>query len=570
MMISFPKAELSRPRSHRQRTRWTLPTFLLVMGGLPTVAPAQETAHQHAPSQPSPDPVPVRVPLLEGLGTLTYPVTNSTPLVQRYFDQGLRLTWAFNHEEAVAAFREAARLDPDCAMCWWGAAFALGPNINAGMEAEAGLAAWEAIQEARQASGASGKERALIHALAARYAPDAPTDRAALDSAWAREMSALAARYPDDPEVNTLYADALMNLRPWAYWTRDRKPQPGTEAMLAALEEVIRIDPNHPGACHLFIHAVEAAYPERAEACADRLGSLMPAAGHLVHMPAHIYIRVGRYADAIEANHHAIHADQGYIRDRGPQGIYPVAYYPHNIHFLSFAALLAGRGELAAEKAADLSEAVDPGIAALVPELQGLLPYNHLVLSTLGRWEEVLELAIPGVESTPFSAGLAHYARGVAMSALGRGRAAGVELQALEAADRMVRHEPAATVLSIARHALTGEIAARAGDNPRAIRELSRAVGLEDTLDYMEPPYWHMPLRPLLAEALLRDGRATQAELLYREDLARFPRNGWSLSGLARALEAQGRIREARETRGELSRSWEGGDVTLPDTRYSW
>ena len=289
---------------------------------------------------------PDSVPLYTDLGDYHHAIGTEVPRTQAYFDQGLRLAFAFNHQEAIASFRYAAELDPRCAMCWWGVALALGPNINAPMARTEALAAWQAIGEARaRRQHASERERAYIDALEARYSADAPDARAALDSAYAARMAEIVRRWPDDETAATLYAEALMDLTPWVYWDGPNQPRPGTDRIVSLLEQVMAANPSHPGACHYYIHAVEQYHPELAVECAERLARLMPGAGHIVHMPGHIYIRVGRYADAVAANHHAIHADERFIADRGPEGFYQVGYYPHNYHFLAFAATMAGQSE---------------------------------------------------------------------------------------------------------------------------------------------------------------------------------------------------------------------------------
>ena len=495
------------------------------------------------------------VPLIEGLGEHHYAISTDVPLAQQYFDQGLRLTYAFNHAEAVRAFEEAARLDPACAMCYWGKALALGPNINAPMDSASGAAAYAAIGQARAASNATERERALIEALAARYAQVPPAARASLDSAYARAMGEVVRRYPDDLEAATLYAESLMDLTPWAYWNADGTPRPGTTGIVGSLERVMQRNAAHPGACHFYIHAVEAMYPERALPCAERLAALMPAAGHLVHMPGHIYIRIGRYADAIQANVHAVHSDETYISDQRPTGIYPAMYYPHNYHFLAFAALLSGRSEQAIEAASKVVEKTPVDLARAVPELQPLLPYLHLVRAAFGRWDEVISAPLPPSDLA-VSHGLAQYARGLAFAATSRLDDAGAALDSVKAAVAKTSAEPARTVLTIAQHALTGDIARARGDLPAAIAAMRTAAALEDGLTYMEPPYWHMPVRHMLGAALLEAGQAAEAERVYREDLKRFPENGWSLNGLAKALSAQGRRAEAAEVERRLAVSW--------------
>ena len=496
-----------------------------------------------------------RVPLLDGLGEHHYAISTDVPLAQQYFDQGLRLTYAFNHAEAVRAFEEAARLDPECAMCWWGKALALGPNINAPMDSASGVAAYEAVQGARGAKNATERERALIEALGQRYGDLSPGARVRLDSAYARAMADVVRRYPDDLEAATLYAESMMDLTPWAYWTADGAPRPGTEEIVASLERVMERNAAHPGACHFYIHAVEAMYPERALPCAERLAALMPAAGHLVHMPGHIYIRIGRYADAIQANIHAVHSDETYIADQRPTGIYPAMYYPHNYHFLAFASLLSGRGAQALDAAAKVVEKTPVELARAVPEFQPLVPYLHLVQVTFGRWEDVLAAPVPPADLV-VSHGLAQYARGLAFSARQRMSNADSALAAVRQAEAKTTAEPARTVLSIAERALTGEIARARGDLPAAIAAMQAAVELEDGLGYMEPPYWHMPVRHMLGAALLEADRPVEAERVYRDDLERFPENGWSLSGLAKALTAQGKRTQAAEVEARFDKAW--------------
>lgn len=507
------------------------------------------------------------VPLYSNLGDHHYPISTAEPQAQQYFDQGLRLTYAFNHGEAIRAFTEAARLDPGCAMCYWGIALALGPNINAPMSEQAVPEAYAAVHRARSvAAAASEVEQELIDALATRYAasPDAP--RATLDSAYANAMREVSRRYPRDAEAATLYAEAMMDLDPWNYWTSSEEPRPGTSDLLASLERVLEANPNHPGACHFYIHAVEAAQPERAVPCAERLASLMPGAGHLVHMPAHIYIRVGRWNDAIEQNVHAVHADEEYIADQRPSGIYPLAYYPHNYHFLAFAATMAGRSQQAIDAARAVVERVDPDVAREVPELQGLLPYHHLTLLTFGRWEEVLSAPRPPAD-LPFAAALVEYARGFAQANTGDQEGATASLAAVQNTLSGVEQEPARTVLEIAVHSLAGEIDLRAGRAESGIAHLREAMRLEDELGYMEPPFWHSPVRHTLGAALLEAGQAAEAEQLFREDLERFPENGWALRGLAVSLEAQGKS-EAEDVERRFTAAWSQADVTPTTSRF--
>ena len=512
---------------------------------------------------------PTPPPLFDDLGSHSYAVSTRVPLAQRYFDQGLRLTYAFNHGEAVLAFREAARLDPGCAMCHAGIALALGPNINAPMEAQAEREAFAAVQAAQaQAGTATHPERMLIAALAARYAaePD-PTRRAALDSAYARGLGELVRMHPEDLEAATLYAEALMDLSPWNYWTAG-EPRPHTREIVATLERVITRNPQHPGACHFYIHAVEAVAPERAVPCAERLAQLMPGAGHLVHMPAHIYIRVGRYAEAAEHNEHAIHADEAYIEGRRPEGVYPLAYYPHNIHFLWAIQSIQGRSADALRSADLLLERVPLAVVQQVPPFESFRPVRLYTLARFGRWEDVLREPAPPQELR-FTRGMWHHVRGVARARSGHLRDAFAELDSLTAIaaatppEQVIGINSAATLLEIARQLLLGEIAAV--EQPgEAVGFLENALRLEDGLTYDEPPPWYAPVRQTLGRVLLAWDQPEEAERVYREELRRFPNNGWSLFGLAQALEAQGRTHEAEQVRTQAHAAWSAADIPPP------
>jgi tetratricopeptide (TPR) repeat protein len=508
------------------------------------------------------------VPLFDNLGTHSRQITTAQPLAQRYFDQGLRLVYGFNHVEAIRAFTRATQIDPTCAMCYWGIAYAHGPHVNAGMDSAAGLQAFAAIRKAIDAGrGAAAWERAYISALATRYAAAPPDDRAALDSAYAEAMGQVAARYPDDLDAATLYAEALMNLRPWNYWTRSGDPQPGTEEIVRTLERVIQRDQNHPGACHFYIHAVEAVAPELAVPCAERLAQLMPGVGHMVHMPAHIYIRVGRYADAITANEHAVHTDETYIDNQRPQGLYRLGYYPHNYHFLAFAATMAGRRSQALQAARALATKVPAEFAEVSPEAQSWIVFPTLTLTTFGAWDEVLAMPAPP-ESQWFGHAMAQYARGVALAALGRGSEARPLVQSIAAAAAAAPEGDPKTALMIAQHALLGEINARAGNDASAVTHFEEAARLEDDMLYYEPPVWFYPIRHSLGASLLRAGRYADAERVYREDLRRFPLNGWSLFGLSKALRAAGRVAEADEVDAQFLQAWIGADVQLTASRF--
>lgn len=518
--------------------------------------------------------VPDSVPLYDDLGDHGYSVRTSVPLAQAYFDQGLRLYYAFNHQESIRSFREAQRLDPSCAMCWWGEALAWGPNINLPMDSASGAAAYAAVQEAlnRRAS-ASGRERALIDALARRYGPDPTADRAARDSAYARAMKEVVGRFPGDVEARTLYAEALMDLSPWNYWSRrDGSPRPDTPELLENLEQVMASQPDHPGANHFYIHAVEAVDPERAVEAAERLAGLMPGAGHLVHMPGHIYVRVGRYADAIRANEHAVHADETYIRDQNPaQGVYVAGYYPHNYDFLAFAASMIGRSEQAigaAEKMASLAPE-DMLRAPGMTMLQGHVSRHLQMKVRFGRWDEILQVPEPAAD-LPHARAMWHYARGRSLAATGDLGGAASELSRLQSlaedprlADARLEFNASRDVLAIAAEVLAGHIEVARGDLSAAAGHLEEAARREDELLYGEPPEWSVPVRQELGTVLLDAGRSADAERAFREDLERFPANGWSLHGLVRALEAQGRTAEAEEARAQFEASWRDADVTI-------
>lgn len=514
------------------------------------------------------------VPLYTDLGDHRHVVTTKSRRAQAYFDQGLRLVYGFNHAEAIRAFTEATRLDPACGMCWWGIAYAHGPHVNAGMDSAAGVAAWAAIQRAqRTLTTVTRAEQAYIRALAKRYAAVPPANRAPLDSAYALAMADVVRRYPNDLDAATLYAEALMDLSPWYYWTPDGQPRPDTPTLLVQLEGVLARNPNHPGACHYYIHAVEAVAPAKAVACAERLAALMPGAGHMVHMPGHIYIRVGRYTDAIRANEHAIHSDAVYLEgQKPPAGVYPIGYVPHNYHFLSFASTMAGKSTEAIDAARKLRKTTSVETARQVPLAEPYVPYIFLALVTYGRWEEVLQEEVPPSDLS-YSYGLAQYARGVAFAATGRGAEAAAALDSLVGTRSTINPGYATagwstpgTVLEIAEHCLRGEIALRGGDAEAAIPHFREAAKLEDGLLYIEPPDWYYPVRHSLGKALLQAGRAAEAEAVYREDLKRFPSNGWALRGLVQSLKAQGM--DATGSEQEFRTAWNSADIELPASRF--
>lgn len=515
--------------------------------------------------------------LQDGLGDHRHPITTADPLAQAYFDQGLRLTFGFNHEGAVDAFREAARRDPSCAMCFWGIALALGPNINAPMGDEAGRAAYEAVQEAqRLAPGASEAERASIAALAERYAADPAADRAALDLAYANAMREVHRAYPDDDDAATLFAESLMDLSPWDYWTPEGEPRPHTAEMVATLETVLARDPDHPGANHYLIHALEEYQPQRAEAAADRLARVAPGAGHLVHMPSHIYWRVGRYEDAAEINERAVEADEAYFAFCRAPGAYAAGYYTHNLHFLWAAAVAEGRSDLALTTARRLAAAVPEEDLAEFPFLEDFLIVPTVTLVRFGRWDAVLAEPAPPAEQR-FVTAMWHYARGVAFARRGEVAQAEAEQRALDAAvadaDLValvydVAGNTAGQRLEVARHHLEAAIARARVDPDAALAALAAAVRAQDAMNYIEPPAFYFPVRQALGATLLEAGRAPEAEAAYRYDLAKLPRNGWSLYGLGASLRAQGRAADAAWVERGYQNAWARADVKLERSQF--
>jgi len=514
--------------------------------------------------------------LLDGLGDHRFPVTTSDPLARRYFDQGLALTYGFNHDAAVRSFEYAAVLDPECALCYWGKALALGPNINAPMGPEAAKAAFAAIQRAQELKlHASRVERDLIDALGARYLPSPVEDRTILDLSYANAMLHVRERYPEDTDIATLTAESLMDLYPWNYWDDDAKPRAYTAEIVETLEWVLANEPTHLGANHYYIHAVEEYYPEKAEAAADRLHSLAPDAGHLVHMPSHIYWRVGRYDDASEVNLRATAADEQYFAWCRPGTFYRAAYYPHNIHFLWAAASAEGRSELALTSARKLAQQVEKlhDEFALVEEF---LVVPQLTLLRFGQWDAVLGEPRPP-KGRPYQRGIWHYARGIAQTRLGQLMQAQQSLLELrEIADSeaakalMVAGGTASssTLLQIGADHLDAEIGAVQGDGTHAVILLESAVARQDALVYMEPPPWYFPVRQALGAVLLDQGRAQKAEQVYRKDLEQYPKNGWSLYGLARSLEAQGKRDQAKwADQGHLN-AFAQADVELRASRF--
>jgi tetratricopeptide (TPR) repeat protein len=521
--------------------------------------------HEHGNAQE-----PGTMPLLKGLGTWHHAITTTSPEAQRYFDQGLRLTYGFNHDEAVRSFERAAQLDPDCAMCHWGVAYALGPNINLPMEAKIEPRALAAIGRAVGLTGRTTPgERALIEAMAVRYGQPAGAARAERDAAYADAMREVARRFPADIDAQTLFADAMLNLRPWNQWTRDGKPQPGTLEVVGVLEKALARQPQHAGACHFYIHAIEASEtPERALPCAGRLPLLMPGAGHVVHMPAHVYLRVGRYEAAARANIAAVEADERYFAAHASTpGIYPMFYAPHNLHFLWSAYLLSGQSEKALTAARALAERVKPEEATATPSLQAFLPPAILTLARFGRWDAVLAEPAPPA-ALRYATGMWHYARGLAFAARKNMRSAEDELKVVRALsvelndDMIIVLNPAPALVKLAAEVLAGRIAAAERRFDHAVAHFRAAATMEDALTFDEPPPWYHPARNLLGEALLEAGRPGEAAAAFRDDLRYVRETGWSLSGLERALRAEGKIREADAAARRFKAAWKYADAS--------
>lgn len=521
-------------------------------------------------------------PLFEGMGDYHRPITTNDAGAQRYFDQGMVLAFGFNHAEAIRSFRAAQRLDPDCAMCFWGEALATGPNINvtsggmAIMSPESRVAAHAAAQKALSlADRVAPVERALIEAQAVRYDGSETSDRDPLDRAYAEAMRSVVQRFPDDDDAAAMYAEAWMNTMPWNYWSDDGQPRPETVEVIDALERIIARSPRHPLALHLYIHAVEASSdPGRAEAAADTLLTLVPGSGHLVHMPAHTYWRVGRYHDAAEANVRAAAVDEQYIAQCNAQGFYPALYYPHNIHFLWAASSMEGRSAVAIDAARRVAANVRIEQIREFPTVEFFRTIPLLALTQFGRWDEILAEPMPDA-SLRYATAIAHYARGVALARKGDLAAAHRERDQLvplrdttEILFLDTNDYPAVTLLQIADALLEGEIAMAAGSVDAAVGHFERAVALQDGLPYMEPPFWYYPTRQSLGAALLAAGRAGEAEAVYRRDLEDYPHNGWSMFGLAESLAAQGRADEAAEVREMFTHVWARADVELTGSRF--
>jgi tetratricopeptide (TPR) repeat protein len=510
--------------------------------------------------------------LMPGMGHHHHAISTKSPEAQRFFDQGLTLVFAFNHEEAAQAFRRASELDPQSAMALWGVALALGPCINLDVDPPHEKSAYSAVQKALLlAPGATESERDYIQALAKRYSSDPNVDLRKLDVEYANAMRELAKHYPDDLDATTLYAESMMDLHPWRLWSLDGRPTEGTEEIVAALESVLQRDPNHLGANHYYIHATEASrHPEWALASARRLETLAPAAGHLVHMPAHTYMRVGDYSAAAHSNAIAADTDRIYLRESATTGsMYDMMYFSHNLHFLAASYSMGGDFTHAKQTADELVAHVGPMVHD-VPMAEVYVPTPIFVLVRFHRWDEVLKLAPPN-PSLAMTTAFWHFARGGAFAAKGEIALAEAERKILETARKETPADlefsfffnKAQTFLDLAESVLDARIAAAKSDHERAVRDWEKAVEIEDRLNYGEPPEWFYPVRESLGSALLLNGQAEQAEAVFRTDLKQYPRNPRSLFGLLRSLEAQKKSAGLEETRREFEAAWKNADVTL-------
>ena len=513
-------------------------------------------------------------PLFDNLGSLHHPITTTSEQAQRYFDQGLRLVYAFNHEEAIRSFEAAAQLDSQAAMPYWGIALALGPNINSEMEKKDERRAIEMVQKARRLSGhITPVEQAYIEALVTRYVGRKGVKRKGLDEAYAKAMRSVAQRFPEDGDAATLFTEALMDLRPWDFWKPDGRPQPGTEEIVTTLEAVLVKNPDHPGACHYYLHAVEASLqPERALPCADRLPGLMPGAGHLVHMPAHIYMRVGKYHEAVEGNQQAAHVDEQYFASQHPTGEYADGYYRHNLHFLWASLAMEGRNVEAMKAARDVAATITVEEASKDRSKEFYLPTPIFSMIRFGRWEELLKEPAPP-KGLRLMDGMWRLGRGLALVATGRLPGAEGEHVVLAGLtkqihrDRTTEEKTQRALLKIAERILSGEIAARRQRYDDAIRLFEEAIKMEEALPYSEPPLWPLSVRHHLGAVLLLADRPSEAEAVYHADLLRHPDNGWALTGLIQSLQAQQKDDQAAVAEDRFKKAWAHADFIPADSR---
>jgi len=501
-----------------------------------------------------------------GVGTVHFAVSTKNAEAQRFFDQGMAYLYGFNHDAAIRSFRRAAELDPKLAMADWGVALALGPNINLDVDPDREKQAYAAVQSA-MSKDASPKERDIIAVLAKRYSNDPNADLKKLAVAYSDAMGELSKKYPDDLDLATLYAESMMDLRPWKFWSHDGVPAPQTDEIVSVLESVLKRNPKHLGANHYYIHAVEASpHPERALKSADRLNTLAPESGHLVHMPAHIYERTGNYAGAAKANENAAAADRRFVKKYGGEGVYALMYYNHNLQF--GAASYAMDGSFAgAKRMADEFGANAAAVAKEMPMIEAFAAAPVLVLARFGKWADIIRA--PETTAGPLSTVLSHFARGVAFARLGDVDGAERERAAFQEARKALSDDPGfmqnspKNLARVADAVLDGRIAEARGNRSQAIRAYQRGVEAEDALDYDEPPDWFYPVRETLGAALIRNGQFAEAEQVFREDLKRNPNNPRSLFGLAEARKKQ--KKSASAAMADFKRYWRGGALSVED-----
>jgi tetratricopeptide (TPR) repeat protein len=533
--------------------------FLVLLLLVPGISFGQ---HQHPAVEVKP------VSLATGLGAVHHPVSTASAEAQKFFDQGLAYIYAFNHEEAVRSFKRAAELDPQLAMAHWGIALSLGSNYNLQADAPQLKEAYANVQKARTlAAKASARERAYIAALVKRYSDNPRADLQKLAADYKTAMGELVKRYPDDLDAATLYAESMMNLRPWKLWA-DGKPAEGTAEIVATLESVLKRDPRHTGANHYYIHAVEASpNPERALPSAMRLGRLAPSAGHLVHMPSHIYIRTGDYEEAARSNADAINADRAYFQQSGMAGVYPAMYYNHNLHFLASAYAMSGRYADALKTARELEANVKPHVKAM-PMLEMFMPYTTVTLVRFRKWEEILKEPAPDGDLKITSA-FWRFARGMAYASRKQVAEAEAEYKRLLdttgaiPTDAPLGNSTARGVLAVAENLLAGKIAEARGDQRAAIEFLGKSVAAEDAVSYNEPPDWDLPAREWLGGTLIAAGRPAEAEKIFRAELVKHPRNGRALFGLLESLKRQGKASSTRTIKREFDKAWKQADTLL-------
>lgn len=517
------------------------------------------------------------VSLIEGLGDLHYKITTRDSAAQKFFDQGLRLVYGFNHVEALRAFNEASRLDPSCAMAWWGQALTLGPNINDWNPKDREAMALKAIEKAKELSvGSNQKEKDFILAMASRYDGKVHDDRDPLNVAYRNAMEKLAKKYPGDPEAQVLYADAIMTSMPWDYWNKDGSPKALTSSARVALESAIKKYPRHPGAHHMYIHLVEASNkPGDAHKSAEFLETAMPAAGHVVHMPSHIYVRTGEYDRSNVSNRLAIKADEEFLSRTSDQGLYRGGYYPHNIDFLSYGALFSGESAVAINTANKLAYHVK-GLQTMMPAY-----YDYYVNTTViafvryGKWKDILALPLPDDGSNYNASALHHYGRGMAFLRMQNIADAKRELSKLDSIQHLdtlktiyAFFNSTEQIVKVPVKMLEGEILIQEGKLDQGLAALKAAAVAEEDLRYNEPPDWRLPARHFLGAALFDAGRYDEAQKVYEEDLVRNPENGWSLRGLANCQQKSGKAADAARTVKRLEAVWGKGDIAISSSRF--